>query len=212
MKIGIFGAGSVGAALGTAWARKGHQVFFGVPHPQDTKSQGLVKSIGRNAATGTFAQAAAASEVVVLATPWPAVPDALRDAGNLDGKILIDCTNPLSSDFTCLAMGHTTSSAEQISQWATGAKVFKAFNQTGFNNMENPEYAGQRSVMFICGDDQAARPVLLKLVSDVGFDAIDAGALVIARLLEPLAMLWIHLANAQGLGRNFAFGILRRDR
>jgi predicted dinucleotide-binding enzyme len=210
MKIGILGAGNVGGALGGAWARNGHDVFFGVPRPKEAKMQELLKSIGANSRAGTVSEAAAASEVIVLATPWPATEEAIKTAGNLAGKVVIDCTNPLKPDFSGLAIGHTTSGAEQVAEWAKGAKVFKAFNQTGFNIMRDPIVDGRRSVIFVCGDDEAQKATVLKLATDVGFEAIDAGTLAIARLLEPYAMLWIHLANARGLGRDFAIGLLRR--
>ena len=211
MKICILGAGSVGGTLGRAWARKGHDVFFGVPHPQDSKTQELLKTIGSKARAGSVAEAAAASDIIVLATPWPATQDAIKAAGNLTGKVVVDCTNPLKKDLSGLELGHTTSAAEQVAQWAKGAKVFKAFNQTGANNMANPAFDGQRAFIFVCGDDDTDKQTVLKLATDVGFEAIDAGKLAIARLLEPLAMLWIHLAYAQGLGRDFAFGLLRRS-
>lgn len=211
MKIGILGAGNVGGTLGRAWARHGYEVFFGVPRPQNAKTQELVKTIGSKARAGTVAEAAAAGEVLVLATPWPATRDAIQAAGNLTGKVIVDCTNPLTEDFTGLVVGHTTSGAEQVAQWARGAKVFKAFNQVGFNVMANPSFDGRRAVMFICGDDAAHKPSVLKLASDIGFEGIDAGGLIVARLLEPYAMLWIHLALTRGLGRDFAFGLLRHD-
>jgi hypothetical protein len=211
MKIGILGAGNVGGTLGRAWVRKGHDVFFGVPRPQEGKTQELLKSIGAKSRAGTVPEAAAASEVIVLATPWPATEQAIKDAGNLAGKVVIDCTNPLKPDFSGLAIGYTTSGAEQVAEWAEGAKVFKAFNQTGFNIMADPVFDGRRTVIFVCGDDDAQKPTVLKLAADIGFEAIDAGSLVIARLLEPYAMLWIHLANARGLGRDFAFGLFRRE-
>ncbi|HEV3199191.1 MAG TPA: NADPH-dependent F420 reductase [Bryobacteraceae bacterium] len=210
MKIGILGAGNVGGALGGAWARTGHDVFFGVPRPKEAKMQELLKGIGAKSRAGTVSEAAAASDVIVLATPWPATEEAIQTAGNLAGKVVIDCTNPLKPDFSGLALGHTTSGAEQVAEWAQGAKVFKAFNQTGFNIMRDPVLEGRRSVIFVCGDDDARKPTVLKLATDVGFEAIDAGTLAIARLLEPYAMLWIHLANARGLGRDFAIGLLRR--
>jgi predicted dinucleotide-binding enzyme len=94
-------------------------------------------------------------------------------------------------------------------KWAKGAKVYKAFNQTGFDIMASPAFDGRRAVMFVCGDDAAHKPTVLGLASEIGFDAVDAGRLVVARLLEPYAMLWIHLAYAQGLGREFGFGLLR---
>ena len=211
MKISILGAGNVGGTLGRAWARQGYEVFFGVPRPQDAKTQELLKTIVAKARAGTVAEAAAASDIVVLATPWPATRDAVQAAGDLTGKVIVDCTNPLKEDFSGLALGYTTSGAEQVAQWAKGAKVFKAFNQVGFNIMAKPSFDGQRAVMFICGDDAAHKPTVLKLASDIGFEAIDAGGLVVARLLEPYAMLWIHLALARSLGRDFAFGLLRRE-
>jgi predicted dinucleotide-binding enzyme len=210
MTISILGAGNVGGTLGRAWARKGYDVFFGVPRPQDAKTQELLKTIGTKARAGTVAQAAAAGDVLVLATPWPATHDAIEAAGDLTGKVIVDCTNPLKEDFSGLALGYTTSGAEQVAQWAKGAKVYKAFNQIGFNIMDNPSFGDRRAVLFVCGDDAAHKPTVLKLASDIGFEAIDAGALVVARLLEPYAMLWIHLALTRGLGRDFAFGLLRR--
>ncbi len=212
MKIAIIGAGNVGGTLGKAWAKKGHDVMFGVRHPQDDKTRQLVQSIGAKARAGTVAEAAAFGEVVVLATPWQGTEAAVRAAGDLRGKIVIDCTNPLKPDVSGLEVGFTTSGAEQVAQWAKGAKVFKAFNTTGFNIMADPVINGIRTVMFICGDDEAAKPVVLQLAGDIGFDAVDAGKLQQARLLEPWAMLWISLAFRGTVGRDFGFALLRRGR
>src|SRR5262245_44844821 len=210
MKIAIIGAGNVGGTLGQAWARKGHDLFFGVRHPQDDKTRRLVQSIGGNAQAGTVAEAAAFGEVVVLTTPWQATEAAIKQAGDLTGKVVIDCTNPLKPDNSGLDVGFSTSGAELVAGWARGAKVFKAFNTTGSNNMADPVINGVRTVMFVCGDDEAVKPTILKLASDVGFDAVDAGKLVNARLLEPWGMLWIHLAVNGTLGRDFGFALLRR--
>jgi predicted dinucleotide-binding enzyme len=211
MRIGILGAGNVGGTLGRGWTNKGHAVFFGVPRPQGSKTQDLIRSIGSKAQAGTVAEAAAFAEVVALATPWQATEEAVKQAGNLAGKIVIDCTNPLTPDFSKLAIGHTTSGLEQVAGWAKGAKVYKAFNQAGFNVMANPVVEGRRAVMFVCGDDEAGKPTVLQLVRDIGFEAIDAGGATVARLLEPLAMLWIHLALTRDLGPDWAYGLLRRD-
>jgi 8-hydroxy-5-deazaflavin:NADPH oxidoreductase len=212
MKIAIIGAGSVGSTLGAAWVRKGHDIFFGVRHPQDDKSRQLVQSIGPKAQAGTVAEAAAFGEVVVLATPWQGTEAAIRAAGGLRGKVVIDCTNPLKPDVSGLDLGFTTSGAERVAQWAEGAKVFKAFNTTGSNNMADPVINGIRTVMFVCGDDEAVKPVVMQLVSEIGFDTVDAGGLEQARLLEPWAMLWISLAFQGGLGRDFGFALLRRGK
>ena len=210
MNISIIGSGNVGGTLGRAWARRGHDIFFGVPRPRDAKTQDLLKALGTKGRAGTVAEAAKAGDIIVLATPWSATRDAIQAAGNLAGEVLLDCTNPLTEDFTGLVLGHTTSGAEQVAKWAKGAKVYKAFNQIGFGIMANPSFDGRRAVLFICGDDETHKPTVLQLATETGFEAIDAGGLRIARLLEPYGMLWIHLAMVRGLGRDFAFGLLRR--
>jgi 8-hydroxy-5-deazaflavin:NADPH oxidoreductase len=212
VKIAIIGAGNVGSTLGKAWAKKGYEIYFGVRHPQDDKTRQVVKSIGGKAQAGTVADAAAFGQVVVLATPWQATEASVRAAGDLRGKIVIDCTNPLKSDVSGLELGLTTSGAERVAAWAKGAKVFKAFNTTGSNNMADPVINGIRTVMFVCGDDEAARSVVMQLASDIGFDAVNAGKLEQARLLEPWAMLWISLAYGGGMGRDFGFALLRRGK
>jgi predicted dinucleotide-binding enzyme len=211
MRIGILGAGNVGGTLGRGWAEKGHDVFFGVRRPDDGKTQELIRGIGPKARAGSVRDAAAFAEVVVLATPFQATEEAIQEAGDLSGKVVIDCTNPLTADFSGLTIGHTTSGLEQVMRWAKGARVFKAFNQTGFGIMANPALEGRQAVMFVCGDDAASKPTVLRLVSDLGFEALDAGDRTTARLLEPFGMLWIHLALVRGLGRDWAFGVLRRD-
>ena len=210
MKIGIIGVGNVGAALGKGWAKKGHQVVFGVRNASDRKVAAAVKEVGNNARAASVAEAVGLGEVVVLATPWPAAQDAIRSAGNLSGKILFDCTNPLKADLSGLDVGFTTSAAEQVQSWAQGARVVKIFNTTGSNNMENPSYREGPATMFYCGDDAHAKSAAKTLATDLGFDPVDAGPLRIARLLERLAMLWIHLAFAQNMGREFAFRLMRR--
>jgi predicted dinucleotide-binding enzyme len=213
MKLAIIGAGNVGGALGTAWAQKaGHDIVFGVRDLKADKTQSLLKAIGPKARAATAADAAASADVLVLATPWPATEAAIRSMGNLKGKILLDATNPLTRgpDGIGLEIGHVISGGEKVQGWATGASVFKTLNTTGFNNMANPMFHDVKSVMFVAGDDAANKPKVMGLVGELGFEAIDAGPLRNARLLEAHAMLWIDLALARGQGRDFAFGILRR--
>jgi predicted dinucleotide-binding enzyme len=133
MNIGIIGTGEMASALGGLWARKGHRVMFGSRDPK--RAEILAKSIGPNATGGNIADAGAFGNPLLLATPGspPLVEPLLRSLGNLSGKILIDCTNPLSDDFFSLTVGHTTSGAEEIAKLARGAKVVKAFNTIAFN-------------------------------------------------------------------------------
>ncbi len=210
MKIAILGAGNVGSTLGRSWLTKGHQVFFGVRNPDDKKIQALLEDLGGNIRVGTNNEAIASCEIILLSLPWQVVEATLTNAGDLSNKIIIDATNPLTPDFSALEIGFDTSGAEQVATWAKGAKVFKAFNQTGWENMANPVYDGKPSVMMVCGDDTDAKEIVMELVTDIGFEAIDLGELKMARLIEPFGMTWIHLAMRQGLGRDWAFQIVRR--
>jgi hypothetical protein len=210
MDIGIIGAGNVGSALGTAWIRAGHRVRFGVKDPSDPDVATLIARLGPRASAHHNSEVAAASSVIVLATPWGATQAALQSCGNLAGKTVIDCTNPLLPGLAGLEVGHSTSGAEQIETWAAGASVFKCFNQTGAENMADQTGYSHPPVMFVAGDDAARKVVVLTLARDVGLEAVDAGPLTIARLLEPYAMLWIHLAFKMGAGRHFALAMLKR--
>ncbi len=210
MKIAIIGAGNVGGTLGKGWAKAGHDIFFGVRDIDDPKLKELLVAAGPPAKASSVKEAAASADVVALTVPWSAAQDALKNAGNLSGKVLLDCTNPLKPDLSGLTHGFTTSGGEQVASWAPGARVVKIFNTTGAGNMASPAYPGGPSVMLYCGDDPAAKKIAAQLASDLGFDPYDVGALKEARLLEPFALTWIHLAVFQKLGTNFAFRLVKR--
>jgi predicted dinucleotide-binding enzyme len=127
------------------------------------------------------------------------------------GKVLVDATNPLAPGLAGLTLGTTTSGAEELARLAHGARVVKAFNSTGAENMADTAYAGGVPMMPVCGDDDAARHRVMALSTLIGFEAVDMGPLMAARYLEPFAMTWIHLAFRQGMGRRFAFALLRRN-
>jgi predicted dinucleotide-binding enzyme len=209
MKIAVIGTGPVGGTLGQRWTELGHAVRFGVRNIDDADAKALVAKIKGDVRLASVRDAAKDVEVVALATPYAANPAAIAAAGDLSGKILIDVTNPIGPNFS-LAVGFNTSGAEQVAKLAPRAKVYKAMNQVGFEVMANPSFAAGKPVMFVAGDDAAGKKVVLDLVASVGFEAIDAGELAIARLLEPYAMLWIHLMARRNQGRNFAFSLLRR--
>lgn len=211
MKIAIIGTGSVGSALGRGFAQAGHEVAFGVRDTAKPEVRRLVEETGGRA--GSVAETAGSAEVVVLATPWPSARDVIQAAGGLDGKIVLDCINPLKPDLSGLDVGgagNARSAAEQVAAWAPGARVVKIFNTTGAGNMANPRFGEDRATMLYCGDDAEAKQVAARLAEELGFETVDAGPLSVAYLLEHHAMLWIHLAFAAGLGRDFAFRLVRR--
>lgn len=216
MKIAIIGAGNVGGSLGKAWAKAGHYIIFGVRNPGQGKTQPPLAEIGVGATAVTLPDAARSADIIVLATPWPAVPDAISALGDLRGKVIIDCTNPLSLNgdgSLSLSLGSTTSGAEEVEKLAAGAKVVKAFNTYGWENFANSDYpnaAGLKPVMFYCGDDDEAKKTAHKLAADLGFDPVDTGGLGMARSLEPLALLWIRLSIREGRNPNFTWARLKR--
>ncbi len=209
MRIGILGSGNVGGALGKRWAGAGHAVAFASREPGSAAMAELVAAAGPNARATTAAEAVAASEVILVATPWPATKGVVESLA-WEGKVLIDATNPLLPKLAGLEYANSTSGAEQVAGWAVGAKVVKAFNTVGYNVMENPDFGGQPATLFYCGDDAAAKATVRELAIAVGFAVEDAGPLKQARLLEPFALLWISLAMVQGYGRDIGFSLLRR--
>ena len=210
MTIAIIGAGKVGTTLGRRWAATGNQVLYGVRHPPAGDAR---QPDAADPTTVPIPVAVAAAETVVLTVPWAAVPDALASCGDLHGKLLIDCTNPIGPGFTATSTG-ANSGAELVASLAPGARVVKAFNTLGTGmlgdladltpTLPNPV------ATFICGDDDPAKTTVSTLGAQLGFEVIDAGPLAAAVMVEALALLWINLAYKQGLGPDFAFGLVRR--
>jgi predicted dinucleotide-binding enzyme len=201
MRIAVVGAGNVGTAIGSGWVRKDHRVVYGVRDPGRTRSPDHRK----------VREAVADAEVVALCVTAPAVEGALRDCGDLTGKILIDPTNPLAPDEggLKLSMGFETSSAETIAA-RTPAKVVKALNQVGAAVLADTSGYACRPMQFVAGDDPQAKQVVRGLVEDLGFEVFDAGPIKAARLLEPMAMVWIDQAMRYGMSPDRAWALMER--
>jgi len=204
--VAILGHGHIGAGLGHAWARAGHDVVFGARNPEDAALAALCAATGARAAT--VAAATDGADVVALAVPYGALDDVLAAAGPLTGAVVIDCTNAVGPGMT-LRLGHTTSAAEALQARLPDARVVKSFNAQGAENLANPVYPLGVASNFYCGDDADARAVVRRLVADVGFDPVDTGPLKNARYLEPLMLLWVSAAQALAT-RDLAFRLLRR--
>src|SRR5437868_12649601 len=145
-RIGVLGTGEVGRTLGAGFLARGHEVKIGSRDPDSYKLRAWLGKAGKGATSGTFADAAGFGEVVVLATLWSGTKNALDLAGtkSLDGKVVVDATNPLVSVQNAppaLALGHTDSGGEQVQRWIPGARVVKAFNTIGNAHMVNPTFA-----------------------------------------------------------------------
>lgn len=206
VKISIIGAGNVGSALGAALSRLGHDITYGVRNVADGKYRALAASGARLAAVD---EAAVDCDLGIIATPWAATEAALTLAGDWGGRPLVDATNPIGPGFR-LTHGHTDSGGEQVARWAVGAKVVKAFNTTGAENLRMLTYEPLRPLMPLCGDDEDACAAVAELATAMGFEAVRLGGLDQARILEPFAMVWIRMAMPLGMGREMAFALIRR--
>ena len=210
MKIAVIGAGNVGSTLGKAWAAKGHDVIYAARSPDSPKVRSAVAASGAKARADTVATAVSQAEVILLAVPAAEAESIVKRLGSLGGKVLLAATNPLKADFSGLTVGYNDSAGERVARAAKDAKVVKVFNSTGAGNMANPKYQDGTATMFYAGDDAEAKQIAAKLAADCGFDTVDAGPLKNARLLEPLAMLWIYLAYGAGMGPDVALRLMRR--
>jgi predicted dinucleotide-binding enzyme len=202
MRIAILGAGRVGSTLGGRFASVGHEVRYAVRNPADPKYADL------GAAARSISEALDGAELVLLATPWSAAQDALKSAGDLRGRIVVDATNPIGPG-GILTHGRDDSGAEQVARWAPGARVVKAFNTIGREVMANPMFGDRRALLWMCGDDAEANATVASLTQAIGFEPIVLGALTRARAMEPAASLWIMSSGVLG-SREFAWGVLRR--
>lgn len=210
MKIGLLGTGRIASQLGEKWAKAGHDIYFGSRTPQ--KAGDLAQTISSNTHGGSYAEAAKASDVLLLAFPWNALDETLSQCGDLKGKILIDCINPLAGDWRSLSLGFSTSAAEEIAKKVPQAHVVKAFNTISDKVMRNgATFESIPSSAFYCGDSAEAKAIVKQLISDVDFEPVDCGELKIARYLEPMACLFINVA-IQGYGADIAFKLLQRNK
>lgn len=194
MKVGVLGSGDVGKVLAGGFLKHGHQVMVG------TRSAGKLDDwAGQNpgGSVGSFADTAAFGELVVLAVKGSIALDALHLAGadNLAGKPVIDATNPIADGppvhgvlpfFT----DHDESLMEKLQREFPGAHFVKCFNSVGAACMINPQFAGGKPTMFICGNDADAKSGVTGILDDFGWETADMGHAEAARAIEPLCMLW----------------------
>lgn len=194
MKIGVLGSGNVATVLASGFLKHGHAVMLGSRTPEKLADWQKENPQGK---TGSFAQAAAFGEVVVLSVKGTAAVEALRLAGaeNLKGKPVIDTCNPIADTppvdgvlqyFT----KPNESLLEQLQREFPEARLVKAFSSVGAPLMVNPKFAAGRPSMFICGNDAGAKKTVGGIVDQFGWEIEDMGSAVAARAIEPLCMLW----------------------
>lgn len=189
-KIGIIGNGNVGSALARGLRSTGNEVRAVSDDKRD------------------LAQVAAWGDVILLAVPFSAIDDVVREAGPaLAGKIVIDATNALDRSMN-LAVGFTTSGAEELQKKLPRSRVVKAFNTVFAEHMDFGRLRDHLLTAFVASDDAAAKKAVMGLAQGIGFDPVDAGSLKNARLLEPLASLNIQLGYVLGMGTQIGFKLV----
>lgn len=205
MQITVLGAGRIGGSLGRKWAFSGHQVTFAVHDPESPSVENLRQQGIPNVQFRPLAGATTGANVVLLATPFAVAKEVLEAVGGCPGQVLIDATNALPAPPAGYRSG-----AQALADWAPHAKLVKAFNSTGADNLANPNYGGIAIDTYVCGDDPMAKEVTMALAGEAGFTSVDVGGLDQAELLEGLARLWIQLAYGQNRGVQIAFKLLSR--
>jgi len=213
MRVGILGTGDVARAIGNGFAKLGHEVKMGSRTEANEKALAWAKAAGTKASTGTFADATAFGEVVVLCTLGVANDSAITLAKpeNFDGKVVIDTTNPLEPGGRPpkLAVSGNDSGGERVQRQLPKARVVKAFNIVGNAFMFKPDFSGGPPDMFICGNDAEAKRTVTGILKDFGWPAIDIGGNEGSRYLEAMCIVWV-LSGALGGNWNQAFKMLRK--
>ena len=211
MRFGVLGSGVVANVLARGLKQHGYDVRIGSRDPKK-----LASFEGEGIETGTFANVAAVSDVIVLAVKGTVASEALRLAGaaNLDGKVVIDTTNPIADAppvdgvlqyFT----GPNESLMERLQREFPSARFVKAFNSVGNASMVNPSFAGGPPTMFYCGNDADAKRTVAGLLTTFGWDPADMGTATAARAIEPLCQLWCIPAFRDGHATH-AFKLVER--
>jgi predicted dinucleotide-binding enzyme len=207
VRIGILGSGLMGGKLGTIFARAGHDVVFSYSHSR-TKLDKLAREAGGRARAGTPAEAAHDADALLLAVHWTRIDDVLEKAGNLSGKVVVTCSLPMNAKDTALAIAHTSSGAEELAKKIPKARVVSAFNtlpsEVFFSVFAGDAGDAPPSVVY-CSDDKRAKKVAVRLITDAGFEPVDAGPLRVARYTEPFALLMGQLAYEGDRGPAVAY-------
>src|SRR6266571_577028 len=213
MRVGILGSGLMGAKLGTIFARAGHEVVFSYAR-SERKLKRLAREAGGNARPGTPREAAQDADAVLLAVHWLRFDDVLKQAGDLSGKVVVTCSMPMNEDNTELVVAHTSSGAEELAKRIPKARLVAAFGTVPsevFFDVYEARRKAKRPSLLCCGD-RRGKEVAAGLIRDVGFDAVDAGPLRIARYTEPFTMLVAQLAYEGKGGPELAYRFERFGR
>jgi 8-hydroxy-5-deazaflavin:NADPH oxidoreductase len=196
MRIAVLGAGNVGGGLGTALQAVGHDVVFGVRDPGSEKCRAALTSAPGSTAASP-AEAVEGADVVVFALRWDGVAEVVSVLPPLDGRIVIDSMNRFGGD-------PARSTSDDLADLLPGARIAKAFNTIGYENLATARDRRTKAAMFVAGDDAEAKAVALALAAELGFEPEDAGPLANAKPLEEMVKVWLALSRTHGRTVGFA--------
>jgi NADPH-dependent F420 reductase len=208
MNVTIIGTGNMARGIGSRAVAGGHQVT--VLGKEVEAAEEVVRDLGAedSAQAGRFGDPID-GEVVVLAVYYPDATAAVEQyADQLDGKVVVDITNPVNESFDGLVTPPDGSAAQELATAAPGARVVKAFNTTFANTLREGEVSGQPLDVFLAGDDEDAKAAVATLAEDGGLRPVDAGPLKRARELEAAGLLHMTLQGTLGTGFGSALKIL----
>ncbi len=211
MKLALIGAGNVGGALARRLVALGHQVTVLSRDPASPKLQPLLQA-SPGLTARTLAEGVGDADVVLLAVPFAAAASTLQALGELGGRIVVDCTNPVGPGLQH-GLASREAGTEQLQRAAPSARLVKAFTVYGWENFADSSFPGHgdlRPVMPIAGDDVDARRVVAGLCEQLGFAPLDCGPAAAALHLEHMTLLWIQLARVGGLGPRWTWARLTR--
>jgi 8-hydroxy-5-deazaflavin:NADPH oxidoreductase len=203
-RVGVVGSGEVGRRLAAGFCSRGHDVMIGARDPGKPELREWLAGDGAGVEAGTFAQAAAHGELLVLAVLGNAAEEAIADAGpeSFSGKVVIDAMNPL--DFSGgfppkLSIAGEDSLGERVQRALPDAKVVKAFNTIGNPYFVDPSFSEGQPTMLIAGEDEDAKRTVVALLADFGWsDAVDLGGIEGSRELEAICIVWVKIGGARG--------------
>jgi hypothetical protein len=205
------GIGNVGFALANSLSKSGYKVFIAARDPHSKNVQNAVTK-NHSLLVVSIPEAVDQADVIFLATPFEAVEPALKSAGDLTGKIIVDCTNPVGPGLAH-GLNNKISGGEFVQRLAPAARVVKAFTIYGFENFENPNYPGYgdlKPAMLIAGNDAEAKRTVSQLCEELGWQPVDVGNISMSLHLEHMTLLWIKMGRVGGRGAGFVWAMLTR--
>ncbi len=203
-RVGVLGSGEVGRQLAAGFRSRGHEVMIGSRDPGKSELCEWLAGDGVGVEAGTFEQAAAHGDLLVLAVLGDAAEEAIAEAGpeHFSGKVVIDAMNPL--DFSRgfpprLSISGEDSLGERVQRALPNAKVVKAFNTIGNPYFVDPHFGEGQPTMLIAGDDEDAKRTVSQVLADFGWsDVVDIGGIASSRELEAICIAWVKIGGARG--------------